>query len=98
MLDMSQKPLNKFFENFINQEPIFLNKKVLQSNYTPEEVVHREEQIHQVANILAPCLKGEKPSNLFIYGKTGTGKTLSIKHTTNSLLEVINNPYFRKKC
>ena len=88
---MSQKPLNKFFENFINQEPIFLNKKVLQSNYTPEEVVHREEQIHQVANILAPCLKGEKPSNLFIYGKTGTGKTLSIKHTTNSLLEVIDN-------
>jgi len=28
-----------------------------------------------------------KPSNLFIYGKTGTGKTVSVKYTTNSLLE-----------
>ena len=43
-------------------------------------------EINQIANILAPCLRLEKPSNLFIYGKTGTGKTVSVKYTTNQIL------------
>ena len=33
-------------------------------------------------------MRGDKPSNVFIYGKTGTGKTLTIKHTTQKLMEV----------
>lgn len=71
--------LNKFFEDYIDKEPLFLDKKVLQSNFTPNTIPHRDEQIQQIANILAPCLRLEKPSNLFIYGKVGTGKTVSIK-------------------
>jgi cell division control protein 6 len=85
---MTQKEINTFFEDFLDKKSIFLNKKTLQSNFTPENIPHREEQIQQIANILAPSLKLDKPSNLFIYGKTGTGKTLSIKHTTNRLIEV----------
>ena len=37
---------------------------------------------------LAPALKGKKPNNLLIYGKTGTGKTLSVIYTTNQIQEV----------
>ena len=77
-----------FFENYLDKEPLFVEKKVLQSNYTPEMVEHRDEQIQQIANILAPALRLEKPSNLFIYGKTGTGKTLSIKHTSVNLEKI----------
>ena len=77
-----------FFENYLDKEPLFVEKKVLQSNYTPEMVEHRDEQIQQIANILAPALRLEKPSNLFIYGKTGTGKTLSIKHTSVKLEKI----------
>ncbi|MBW3014898.1 ORC1-type DNA replication protein, partial [Candidatus Woesearchaeota archaeon] len=69
-------------------EPIFVNKKILQSNYTPETISHRDNQIQQIADILAPALRQEKPSNLFIYGKTGTGKTVSIKYTTGQILSV----------
>jgi len=54
----------------------------------PEEIKHRDEQIEQIANILAPALKGDKPSNLFIYGKTGSGKTLTINYVTNKLGEI----------
>ncbi len=72
--------LSSFFEKIIKKESIFISKKVLQSVYTPQEIPHREEQIQQVASILSPCLRFERPSNLFIYGKTGTGKTLVIKH------------------
>ncbi len=80
--------LATFFENFLNNDSLFIDKKILQSSYTPENIPHREEQINQIANILAPCLKLDKPSNLFIYGQTGTGKTLSVKHTTNHIQKI----------
>lgn len=85
--NMTQKGLKVFFDDFIKKNAIFTDKKVLQSQYIPESIVHRDEQIRQVANILAPALRVEKPSNLFIYGKTGTGKTLTIKYITNQILE-----------
>jgi cell division control protein 6 len=40
---------------------------------------------------LAPALKREKPSNLFIYGNTGTGKTLTIKHIIDNMNDVSIN-------
>jgi archaeal cell division control protein 6 len=85
---MAEKDLNGFFDKFLSNKPLFINKQVLQSSYTPETIPHREEQIEQVASILAPCLRLDKPSNIFIYGKTGTGKTLSIKYVMNQLMDI----------
>ncbi len=80
--------LNMFFEKFLKKESLFQDKKVLQASYIPDTIPHRDEQISQIAEILAPALRIEKPSNLFVYGKTGTGKTLSIKYTADQLLDV----------
>lgn len=77
--------LDNIFDSFI-QKTIFKNKIMLQAGYTPETIPHREGQIKQVASILAPSLRVEKPSNLFIYGLTGTGKTLVIQYIKNQLL------------
>ncbi|MBD3354604.1 ORC1-type DNA replication protein [Candidatus Woesearchaeota archaeon] len=85
---MDQKNIDVFFEEFLDKKSIFTNKKALQSNFTPETTPHRDKQIQEIADILAPALKLDKPSNLFIYGKTGTGKTLSIKFTSNKLINV----------
>ena len=78
--------LDKIFDSFV-KDSIFKNKSILQSNYSPETIQHRDKQIKQVASILAPCLRLERPSNLFIYGKTGTGKTISISYVQNELLK-----------
>ncbi len=80
--------INIFFENYLASVSLFNQKSVLSSTYVPEEILYREEQLQEVANILAPALRGEKPSNLFLYGKTGTGKTLSMRHILNTLGEV----------
>ncbi|MBI5871620.1 ORC1-type DNA replication protein [archaeon] len=80
-----EKDLTSFFEDYIKKEPLFINKKVLQASYTPETIPHREKEIQKVANILAPALRNEKPSNLFLYGTTGTGKTLVIQHVINKI-------------
>ncbi|MEM4181844.1 MAG: orc1/cdc6 family replication initiation protein [Candidatus Pacearchaeota archaeon] len=69
------------------ENSLFLNKSVLQSSYNPSTIPHREKQIEQIASILAPSLRGEKVSNLFVYGKTGTGKTLSILYVKDELLK-----------
>lgn len=78
--------LNNIFDSAVNNT-LFKDKSVLQTNYTPESIPHRDQQIEQVASILAPILRGERVSNLFVYGKTGTGKTLSIQCVRNELLK-----------
>ena len=85
---MSQKGLSSFFENYLSKDTIFKNKKALQANYAPETIPHRDKQIKEIANIFAPSLKTEKPSNLFLYGKTGTGKTISIKYVSSQIEEL----------
>jgi archaeal cell division control protein 6 len=85
---MMESRLNSLFEKFLRKDSLFQDKTVLQANYMPEEIRHRDEQIDQIANILAPALKGDKPSNLFIYGKTGSGKTLTISYVTQKLKEI----------
>ena len=77
--------LDKIFKSF-DEKRIFHDKSILQSNYIPSEIPHRSEQINQIASILAPVLRGEKTSNVFLYGKTGTGKTLSVMYVRDELL------------
>lgn len=84
---MGQK-LTEFLAGYLDKKSIFNNKTALLSNYTPKNVPYREEQINQIASILAPSLRLEKPSNLFLYGKTGTGKTLVAQHVAHNILAI----------
>jgi len=78
--------LDKIFDS-LSRNDIFENKYVLQTNYTPEIIPHRDKQIEQIASVMAPALKGEKPSNLFVYGQTGTGKTLSVQFVRQEMMK-----------
>ena len=79
--------LVNIFNDYITKKPIFKDKSTLLIQFTPKTIPHREEQIKNIGMILAPILRGEKPSNIFIYGKTGTGKTLCIAHVLDVLSE-----------
>lgn len=83
-----QKGLEHYLKSFLEKESLFKNKKVFQPNFIPIDLLHRDDQQQQIASILAPALKGQKPSNLFIYGKTGTGKTLTMKYVAHKLSEL----------
>ncbi|MCE4612690.1 MAG: ORC1-type DNA replication protein [Desulfurococcales archaeon] len=76
---------------------IFANREVLMPDYIPKELPHRESEIRRVASVLAPALRGERPSNLFIYGLTGTGKTAVIKRVMIKLVEAVSRNSSRVK-
>ena len=80
--------MDNLFEGLISGGGIFANKEVLRPTYIPEKLPHRTEQIRTLADILSAALKGETPSNILIYGKTGTGKTSTVKYVSTELEEM----------
>ena len=79
--------MDNLFEDLMGNGGIFANKEVLRPTYVPDYLPHRKEQIQGLANILSAALKGETPSNILIYGKTGTGKTSTVKYVSKELEE-----------
>jgi len=75
------------FKSLLRSSNIFINKEVLRPSYVPDILPHREGNIEELASILVPALKGETPSNVFIYGKTGTGKTAVTRYVGKHLSE-----------
>lgn len=79
------KILDELFTNFFGNTGIFKNREVLRHDYLPSRLPHREEQIRMLGEKVAPVLKKERCSNIFVYGKTGTGKTAVTKYVLSRL-------------
>src|SRR2546428_183907 len=72
------------FQPYLGTRTIFkMDREILRPSYLPERLPHRESHIGQLAQILATALRGERPSNILIFGKTGTGKTAVVKYIEN---------------
>jgi cell division control protein 6 len=82
---MSQLNLNDIFSLKMDDKRIFSNKDILTDRYLPDIIPHRDKQIKEVASILAPALRGEKISNLFLFGTVGTGKSVCAKTVAGEL-------------
>ncbi|MFH1285037.1 MAG: AAA family ATPase [Candidatus Micrarchaeota archaeon] len=76
------------FEDLMSRESIFRDKNVLSPHYLPESLPHREHEIEFVMKTIVGALKGEKPPNVFLYGKTGTGKTSCMRYVMDKFNEM----------
>jgi cell division control protein 6 len=81
----TQDALDGIFNKFLTGNQIFTNRDVLRHDYIPPALPHRDEQIQRLGGILAPALTGSKISNVFVYGKPGTGKTIVAKFVLDRL-------------
>ncbi|RRJ30508.1 orc1/cdc6 family replication initiation protein [Halocatena pleomorpha] len=80
--------MNDPFEGLTSQ--IFENKHVLEEDYDPETILEREAEIEAYRNALKDVLFGRSPSNIFIYGKTGVGKTAVTRYMMDALQYQVN--------
>ena len=77
-------------ENLIGnrrRNTIFKDKKPLDHRFLPDKLVHRDDQIRDIAKCWVDVLDGVTPSNVTLYGKTGTGKTAASKFAREQLIE-----------
>ncbi|MFO8110366.1 MAG: ORC1-type DNA replication protein [Thermoplasmata archaeon] len=69
------------FTTYMHSKTVFKgNKDILRPSYIPEQLPHREDYIHDMASIMVTALRGNRPSNVLIFGKTGTGKTAVVRY------------------
>ncbi|MDE1856393.1 MAG: AAA family ATPase [Candidatus Micrarchaeota archaeon] len=77
------------FADLLKESAIFVNRDALSPHFMPDHLLFRDKQISSIVKALTPSLKGERGRNLFIYGKTGTGKTSSVKYVIDEVKKLV---------
>ena len=70
---------------------IFARRDVLSPHFLPKRLIGRAKEINLIEKALAPSLKGDRGRNLFVYGKTGTGKTSCTKFVLDEVKAIPNS-------
>ncbi len=83
--------MTNIFEDLEKENNIFIDKDPLDHRFLPEKLLHRDNQVKQIAKYWVDALDDVTPSNITIYGKTGTGKTAAAKFASKQLLEYSSN-------
>lgn len=72
---------------FKQRSDIFADEYVLQDEYTPEQLIERDEERADYIEALQPVANGAPAQNIFVYGDTGVGKTVATRMILDELKE-----------
>ncbi|ESP86885.1 orc1/cdc6 family replication initiation protein [Candidatus Halobonum tyrrellensis] len=70
---------------FERDTEIYRDRDALREDYQPAELVGRDEELRTYRAALQPVINGEQPNNIFLYGKTGVGKTAATRYLLEHL-------------
>jgi cell division control protein 6 len=75
---------------FDDQDGLIRDRALLDPNYVVEEdrIVGRDEQLQEVTKMLRVALGDNRPPNLFLYGPSGTGKSLITKAVCHNISRI----------
>ena len=75
------------FEEILAGHKLFIDKNALSPHYVPMEWNYRDNETRTLMSAVAPAISGQKPKNLFLYGKTGSGKSITTRRVLVKLAE-----------
>ncbi|SDL08469.1 orc1/cdc6 family replication initiation protein [Natronorubrum texcoconense] len=70
---------------FERSEEIFEDENILHDDYQPQSLEERDSELDRYTGYLQPVINGSQPRNIFLYGKTGVGKTAATKYLLTHL-------------
>ncbi len=80
-----QDPVEKMLDAAQNGMSLLVDREKLHFTYMPDVIQHRDTEQEMVTQSLLPILKRSRPSNLLVYGKPGTGKTLVVRKVLSKI-------------
>ena len=94
MSTLTMDPVERLLDAAENGKSLIINREILHFTYIPNTILHRNEEQEKVTQSLLPILKQSRPSNLLIYGKPGTGKTLVVRKVLLKIQERVEKSNF----
>ena len=89
----SSQSIEDMLLEFDEQEGLIRDRSLLDPNHVVSEdrIVGRDEQLQEVTKMLRVALGDNRPPNLFLYGPSGTGKSLITKAVCNNISQICDN-------
>jgi cell division control protein 6 len=88
--DQDSQSIEDMLLEFDEQNRLIRDRSLLDPTHVVEEdrIVGRDEQLQEVTKMLRVALGDNRPPNLFLYGPSGTGKSLITKAVSNNITRI----------
>lgn len=82
--------MSLFNDILASDQTLFKDETILDFEYIPPAISNRDIEIKTVVEGVKPLFFDRRPTNLFITGKPGIGKTLTVRYVFNDLKQTSN--------